>query len=703
MIVFGVHIEKYDGNLRNVLERVAKADSSVGGPFNFIVAKMHDRSKSVGDEDFSVDASSLRCSEWSTRVLAYSGHSCLTKVPESTRLVEDLQMSNFLGLKAMIIEIYRFADLDFIKTLKQLCSRPLATSRYQSLWLKVDFWEGEVESVSCRPWTEWNRVRHLTDHDPQIGVVLDLSDLSYINYGNITLNDIQFQVNRWIAEPIKAIYVPLELFVYNEDSYPVLSVENQAIVGKLLGLSNIHVILYRRDSPREEADASPKRMRVAGQSELINERDPEVYKNCAAYLRYLHNKVTEESLLKVINVDSNYGDSTVDKATAARRYFSSLATFRDTLQAPLQPLIDNLESETYETFERDLFKYTQYEEAVYRAVQRLLSHNRGLPLRIAIVGAGRGPLVDTCLRALMRVLEPIFVSRLGGVRIFAVEKNENAVQVLRRRLGKPDDDYTQCTYPHHKENKKADLWNPTLVTVVHADMRDWRPKEEDKADILVSELLGSFGDNELSPECLDRANHCIKSRDSISIPASYTSYLAPVANSKAWAQARDVLAGNGLHTPLVVNQHAYFQMAEAHAVFTFSHPRPSSGNDEVLDIERNNRSVLVSFGELGKGKDVTMHGFIGFFEAVLYEDKEGGDVMLSTNPATCTSFMTSWFPIFFPLEVPLTVRGDQGVSAQLWRCVSEKQRKVWYEWCLSHPAPTKIQNVGGTRYSLGLD
>jgi hypothetical protein len=29
-------------------------------------------------------------------------------------------------------------------------------------------------------------------------------------------------------------------------------------------------------------------------------------------------------------------------------------------------------------------------------------------------------------------------------------------------------------------------------------------------DIMVSELLGSFGDNELSPECLDGAQRCMK-------------------------------------------------------------------------------------------------------------------------------------------------------------------------------------------------
>lgn len=38
------------------------------------------------------------------------------------------------------------------------------------------------------------------------------------------------------------------------------------------------------------------------------------------------------------------------------------------LQSPLQPLQDNLESQTYETFERDGTKYTTYEEAVYRCL-----------------------------------------------------------------------------------------------------------------------------------------------------------------------------------------------------------------------------------------------------------------------------------------------------------------------------------------------
>lgn len=57
------------------------------------------------------------------------------------------------------------------------------------------------------------------------------------------------------------------------------------------------------------------------------------------------------------------------------------------------------------------------------------------------------------------------------------------------------------------ENLKDEMWGEQ-VEVICQDMRDWEAPE--KADILVSELLGSFGDNELSPECLDGAQRFLK-------------------------------------------------------------------------------------------------------------------------------------------------------------------------------------------------
>ena len=51
-------------------------------------------------------------------------------------------------------------------------------------------------------------------------------------------------------------------------------------------------------------------------------------------------------------------------------------------------------------------------------------------------------------------------------------------------------------------------WGDEKVKLLYGDMRTLEVPE--KVDILVSELLGSFGDNELSPECLDGASRFLK-------------------------------------------------------------------------------------------------------------------------------------------------------------------------------------------------
>lgn len=42
--------------------------------------------------------------------------------------------------------------------------------------------------------------------------------------------------------------------------------------------------------------------------------------------------------------------------------------YEDYLQSPLQPLMDNLESQTYEVFEKDPVKYSEYQRAIYTAI-----------------------------------------------------------------------------------------------------------------------------------------------------------------------------------------------------------------------------------------------------------------------------------------------------------------------------------------------
>lgn len=98
------------------------------------------------------------------------------------------------------------------------------------------------------------------------------------------------------------------------------------------------------------------------------------------------------------------------------------------MQAPLQPLQDNLESHIYETFERDTQKYESYREAVELAlVERVPEADAGSRVTIImVVGAGRGPLVRSSLKAAENC------GRL--VKVFAVEKNPNAVITLQNLM-----------------------------------------------------------------------------------------------------------------------------------------------------------------------------------------------------------------------------------------------------------------------------
>jgi protein arginine N-methyltransferase 5 len=89
------------------------------------------------------------------------------------------------------------------------------------------------------------------------------------------------------------------------------------------------------------------------------------------------------------------------------------------------------------------------------------------------------------------------------MRLTAVEQNECAIPSLIRQ--------------------NTVMWNGQ-VRIVHADARSAQLRHP--AHLVISELLGSFGCNELSPECLHGARH-LHYDDAIIIPQAYSSYLAP--------------------------------------------------------------------------------------------------------------------------------------------------------------------------------
>lgn len=218
-------------------------------------------------------------------------------------------------------------------------------------------------------------------------------------------------------------------------------------------------------------------------------------------------------------------------------------------------------------------------------------------------------------------------------------------------------------------------------------MRDFKPTE--KGDILVSELLGSFGDNELSPECLDGAQQHLK-EDGISIPSRSTSYLNPVMSTKLMNIVRDVRNHTyrsemphstyeiQSETVYVVYLKNAYHIARPQPVFVFDHPNRNA----VID---NTRYATLTFDvEL----DCVLTGFAGYFDTVLY-----GDIMLSIHPETHSDGLSSWFPVFFPMAEPQQVRAGDKIKLNIWRCVSSN--KVWYEWSTTAPIISHIHNVNG--------
>lgn len=196
---------------------------------------------------------------------------------------------------------------------------------------------------------------------------------------------------------------------------------------------------------------------------------------------------------------------------------------------------------------------------------------------------------------------------------------------------------------------------------------------EDKADIIVSELLGSFGDNELSPECLDGAQKLLKP-DGISIPCNSISYLRPVMNRRLSAinekeklDERKAQVNKMYSIYAEVNYVCFlnnvYYIDNPKEFAAFHHPNSSS---EINNCRYVNLTFTASL-------DCVLHGFAGYFTSKLYKDIE-----ISILPQSHTPGMISWFPMFFPLKETFYIRKDETFTIEMWRKADEK--KVWYEW-----------------------
>ncbi|CAG9110514.1 unnamed protein product [Plutella xylostella] len=563
-------------------------------------------------------------------------------------LLEELAYCRGLGLPAIMLNLHGRNSSNLARILHTYYE----TSHHPSLiWARIPMVcnrtyqncqsQGKEESEEPweEPWQWWSMFHERMEWDKRVGVVLELS-------GDLPPEPL---LKRWLGEPVRAVIVPTSIFHNNKKGYPVLTRRHQDLL----------ISLVERDA----------QVIVSGARRS----------NLEYYMQFLYHMWQRRP---------HQADDPM--LTYARGW-------EDFLQIPLQPLADNLDTHTYYVFEKDPIKYDQYQKAITKALNHLKlkdvkkikeaqvedkenqadngqGDNNNVAIEpeftVMVLGAGRGPLVRATLNAAS-------ISHTK-VKVVAVEKNPCAVVVLSAQA--------------------RETWRGRDVSVFAGDMRHINLSP--KADIIVSELLGSWSDNELSPECLDGAAGLLRP-GGISIPCAYTSYAAPVSSPRLWAAARAVAGPAGqtqqrknLETLWVVYMQNKHDIGETKPVFTFEHPAKgitSNEGEEIRDyrdlpLPDNRRSATVSWEVT---QDNVMHGFGGYFDCSLF-----GNEMISIVPSTHSPGMISWFPVFIPIQTPLRVSKGDTITATFWRCVDS--RRVWYEWTARVGArTTPLHNTNG--------
>ncbi|KAH6896786.1 protein arginine N-methyltransferase [Thelonectria olida] len=559
--------------------------------------------------------------------------------------------------------------------------------------------EKEIDLFTA--WDSWHHVRTVCNYNTRLFVALQLPRV-------MPEKDLQ---NRWFAEPLHYLTLSPSAFQTNKSGYPSLSKHHQELIFSYQRLKNAPWIMLCdaglditsiRGNANNVGDIT-SRDEFPTLAEAKNQNTKPYAKNEEnPYLSYLHWLGTQQPPFSALEGPT-------------------LTSFQDWLQSPLQPLSDNLESATYEVFEGDPVKYNQYEIAVYEALSewKVLDKptSKEGAVVVAVAGSGRGPLVTRALKAAER----------AGVAIdmWAVEKNPNAYVYLLRQ---------------------NDMVWGGKVKVVKTDMRAWKgpvvSESADgpvhgKVDILISELLGSFGDNELSPECLDGIQHVLSKPYGISIPSSYTAHFSPISTPKIHADilSRVPTDRHAFETPWVVRlfaldfvsqkvpNHPRFQEA-----WEFAHPIPDStlaavearrsggvvggGGGSMAGAaganDHNSRYCHLTF--VCRTRGVT-HGLAGYFESTLYQsqipENKGAKVEISTHPEQIdqkSKDMISWFPIFFPLKKPLYFPADTELEISMWRQTDDT--RVWYEWLVeawTWVGPSQRIKVGSSELCSSRD
>jgi len=174
------------------------------------------------------------------------------------------------------------------------------------------------DEPSVATWEMWDAIRTVCDYNPRLSLTLDLTP---------PMPSVLSVLSQWSAEPVRNVFLPASTFIANAKGYPVLPKVTQSFIRDIMKLQP-NVIL---------SGTTQRRHKTGGEA---------VY---AQYVRHLEKTSPSVQAAQTSGTVENFAQG-----------------YQDYLQAPLQPLMDNLQSATYQTFEQDPVKYRQYEEVRIR-------------------------------------------------------------------------------------------------------------------------------------------------------------------------------------------------------------------------------------------------------------------------------------------------------------------------------------------------
>ncbi|KAI6235629.1 hypothetical protein M3Y95_00072000 [Aphelenchoides besseyi] len=496
----------------------------------------------------------------------------------STQQLDSAELPNadYLGVRSVLIEVRRRQNPNLIRVLRKW------------LWLKnsqLRFWIIFPSSIRLIEgaeaeddiWTIWSDFRNALSNYSQRKLIVGVRFGSEVDH--------EFQDNhrarRWIGEP-------LEVFWFNTQNFTSLHETSDNVE---LNPSYEHFFRTQFFSEHQRC--------------IVSVNDAQI-QNVSSRLRRAMMAAVDYNN-RIFNRNSTLDDLGVP--------------FEKQIQRPLQPAENFLATTVYSTFEQHAGKYALYESAIFEASIDLYEDkicNTSKPLVIFIVGAGRGGIIHAALRAEERA-NKIRNVKTKSWTIIAVERNPFAVLTLE-----------------HMNQR----WN-NRIQIVCADARDsvkLHSKIKHKADIFVSEMLGSFGCNELEPEVLKVIEREFCHEQSVIIPLSYSNFVEPihslnilqcindrqpsyyerfydlnVANTQTASKPTDQL--------YVVPLRRVCQFESGpQRCFTYVHPT----KEDALE-----RDVEVQF-DFPINADIT--AFAGYFDATLYKD-----IRFSTLPGRSNS------------------------------------------------------------------